>query len=144
MRPTRLAAPQSAATDAGGRGAGGVSANPIKCTTVKAMRETCPGYAWRKSCAANADSCEGSSKAPVTRCMPIVRLAAAASRSASCSLRGAARARSARIKIGNSLWWNRQTVRDRQQQQPSAERAWRLRPQVCKFLVVRWRITGTA
>eukprot|EP00964_Phaeocystis_antarctica_P104535 scaffold69629_cov69-Phaeocystis_antarctica.AAC.4 len=62
---------------------------------LRAIRKTWHGKAMRKSCAAQAVSCEGSAKAPVTGCIAMLPaaavLAAAASRSEhgsrSCSLR---------------------------------------------------------
>eukprot|EP00964_Phaeocystis_antarctica_P027857 scaffold15711_cov84-Phaeocystis_antarctica.AAC.2 len=71
---------------------------------LRAIRKTWHGRAIRKSCAAQAVSCEASAKAPVTGFIAMVAAAAAvlaaaaASRSGhgsgSCSLRGASRARS--------------------------------------------------
>ena len=67
----------------------GTTSSTMKLTMARqrASRRTCSGNAKRKSCAAKADSSAGSAKVPVTGC--IARFAVAASRSGSCSLRGA-------------------------------------------------------
>eukprot|EP00964_Phaeocystis_antarctica_P147318 scaffold113859_cov63-Phaeocystis_antarctica.AAC.2 len=70
----------------------------IEIARLRAIRKAWHGKAMRNSCAAKADSCEPSAKAPVTGCIAMLAaaavLAAAASRSGhgsgSCSLRGVA------------------------------------------------------
>ena len=70
----------------GSRSAGTESDVQMRIARVRAIRKAWHGKAMRKSCAAQADSSEGSAKAPVTRF--IATLATASSgRSGSCSLR---------------------------------------------------------
>eukprot|EP00964_Phaeocystis_antarctica_P006036 scaffold3303_cov66-Phaeocystis_antarctica.AAC.7 len=75
----------------------------MEMARLRAIRKAWHGKAMRKSCAAQAVSCEGSAKAPVTGCIAMlaaaaVLAAAAASRSGhgsgSCSLREASLASS--------------------------------------------------
>eukprot|EP00964_Phaeocystis_antarctica_P051343 scaffold29950_cov60-Phaeocystis_antarctica.AAC.5 len=70
------------------------SAAQVKTARLRAIRSMWHGNARRKNCAAKADSWAGSAKAPVTGCIAMAA-GAAASRSGSCSLLGAALARSA-------------------------------------------------
>eukprot|EP00964_Phaeocystis_antarctica_P107235 scaffold71990_cov65-Phaeocystis_antarctica.AAC.6 len=86
-RPIRPSAVQNAATLSRGHSSVGTESDvQMEIARLRAIRKAWHGKAIRKSCAAQADSCEGFAKAPVTGC--IAMLAAAAS-SGSCSLRGA-------------------------------------------------------
>eukprot|EP00964_Phaeocystis_antarctica_P047924 scaffold27748_cov72-Phaeocystis_antarctica.AAC.2 len=96
-RPTRPSVMQNASTlKRGHRSVGAESAVQPMRGRLRAIRKTWHGKAMRKSCVAQADSCEASAKAPVKGF--IAMLAAAASRSGhgfgSCSLRGALESRS--------------------------------------------------
>eukprot|EP00964_Phaeocystis_antarctica_P097821 scaffold63894_cov59-Phaeocystis_antarctica.AAC.2 len=94
-RPIRPSAVQNAARlSRGHRSVGTESDCQMEIARLRAIRKAWHGKAMRKSCDAQAVSCEGSAKAPVTgfiAMLAAVMLAAAASRSGhrsgSCSLR---------------------------------------------------------
>eukprot|EP00964_Phaeocystis_antarctica_P061691 scaffold36878_cov66-Phaeocystis_antarctica.AAC.1 len=97
-RPTRPSVTQSTIMlSRGHMSVGTVNVVQLIRATLRAIRKAWHGKAMRKSCTAQADSCEGSAKAPVTGCIAMLAaaavLAAAASRSGhgsgSWSLRGA-------------------------------------------------------
>eukprot|EP00964_Phaeocystis_antarctica_P064663 scaffold38931_cov66-Phaeocystis_antarctica.AAC.1 len=99
-RPRRPRLVQRANTPQKARVPGGeATATHMVTAIVRAINRAWHGKAMRKSCAAKANSCEGSEKVPVTRCISVI--AATASQSIACcsgsgssSLRGVARARS--------------------------------------------------
>eukprot|EP00964_Phaeocystis_antarctica_P028707 scaffold16205_cov60-Phaeocystis_antarctica.AAC.2 len=97
-RPTRPSVTQSTIMlSRGHRSVGTESDVQPVWARLRAIRKAWHGKAIRKSCAAQAVSCEGSAKAPVTGCIAMLAasavISAAASRSGhgsgSCSLRGA-------------------------------------------------------
>eukprot|EP00964_Phaeocystis_antarctica_P018427 scaffold10192_cov59-Phaeocystis_antarctica.AAC.2 len=102
-RPTRPSVMASTIMLSRGHRSGGAK-NAVQPTRarLRAIRKAWHGKAIRKSCAAQADSCDGSAKAPVTGCTVMLAAAAvlggAASRSehgsGSCSPRGALACRS--------------------------------------------------
>eukprot|EP00964_Phaeocystis_antarctica_P080490 scaffold50275_cov61-Phaeocystis_antarctica.AAC.2 len=75
----------------GHRSGGAESAVQPARARLRAIRKAWHGKAMRKSCAAQAVSCEASAKAPVTGCIAMLAAAAVlgADGSGSCSLRGA-------------------------------------------------------
>eukprot|EP00964_Phaeocystis_antarctica_P075310 scaffold46445_cov59-Phaeocystis_antarctica.AAC.8 len=86
-RPTRPSVMESTSTLKRGHRPGGAdnAVQPMRAR-LRAIRKAWHGKAMRKSCAAQADSCEASAKAPVTGCIAMladgaVLAAAAASRS---------------------------------------------------------------
>eukprot|EP00964_Phaeocystis_antarctica_P110782 scaffold75131_cov69-Phaeocystis_antarctica.AAC.1 len=102
-RPTRPSVMHNASTLKRGHKSAGTESDvqPMRAR-LRAIRKAWHGRAIRKSCTAQAVSCEGSAKAPVTGCIAMLAaaavLCAAASRSGhgsgSCSLRGALESRS--------------------------------------------------
>eukprot|EP00964_Phaeocystis_antarctica_P104538 scaffold69629_cov69-Phaeocystis_antarctica.AAC.7 len=112
-RPTRPIIMESTIMLSRGHRSGGAeSAVQPTRARLRAIRKTWHGKAMRKSCAAQAVSCEASAKAPVTGCIAMLAaaavLGAAASRSehgsGSCSLRGVLKSRSmAAFTCGNIL-----------------------------------------
>eukprot|EP00964_Phaeocystis_antarctica_P034180 scaffold19422_cov63-Phaeocystis_antarctica.AAC.1 len=112
-RPTRPSVVESTSMLSRGHRSGGTESavHPMRAR-LRAIRKAWNGKAIRKSCAAKADSCEASAKAPVTGCIAMLAaaavLGAAASRSGhrsgSWSLRGALASRSmAAVDRGSNL-----------------------------------------
>eukprot|EP00964_Phaeocystis_antarctica_P150577 scaffold118008_cov63-Phaeocystis_antarctica.AAC.2 len=83
---------------------GALNADQAVTTSMRAIRKAWHRNARRKNCAAKADSWAGSAKAPVIGCIAMVT-AAAASRSGSCALPRASRARSPGTERGILASW---------------------------------------